>query len=83
VSDPVGGGFVTDLAHPGGNITWFHSFESAIGGKWLQILKQIAPSVRRVAVVHDPRIAANVSFFRVAESASSSLGVYRDIGRCD
>jgi putative ABC transport system substrate-binding protein len=75
VSDPVGSGFVTDLAHPGGNITGFHSFEPAIGGKWLEVLKQIAPSVRRVAVVHDPRIAANVSFFRAAESASSSLGV--------
>src|SRR5690242_20498252 len=74
-SDPVGSGFVTDLAHPGGNITGFHSFEPAIGGKWLEVLKQIAPSVRRVAVVHDPRIAANVSFFRAAESASSSLGV--------
>ena len=67
---------------PGGNITRFHSFEPAIGGKWLEVLKQIAPSVRRVAVVHDPRIAANVSFFRAAESASSSLGV-ADIGPCD
>src|SRR5262245_43686671 len=75
VSDPVGSGFVTDLAHPGGNITGFHSFEPAIGGKWLEVLKQIAPSVRRAVVVHDPRIAANVSFFRAAESASSSLGV--------
>ena len=75
VSDPVGSGFVTDLAHPGGNITGFHSFEPAIGGKWLEVLKQIAPSVRRAAVVHDPRIAANVSFFRAAESASSALGV--------
>jgi putative tryptophan/tyrosine transport system substrate-binding protein len=75
VSDPVGSGFVADVAHPGGNITGFHSFEPAIGGKWLEVLKQIAPSMRRAAVVHDPRIAANVSFFRAAESASSSLGV--------
>jgi len=75
VSDPVGSGFVTNLAHPDGNITGLHSFEPAIGGKWLEILTQIAPSVRRAAVVHDPRIAANVSFFRAAESASSSLGV--------
>src|SRR5262249_6726775 len=64
VSDPVGSGFVANLAHPGGNITGFHSFEPAIGGKWLEVLKQIAPAVRRAAVVHDPRIAANVSFFR-------------------
>lgn len=75
VSDPVGSGFVTDLAHPGGNVTGFHSFEPGIGGKWLEVLKQIAPSVRRAAVVHDPRIAANVSFFRAAEFASSSLGI--------
>jgi ABC-type uncharacterized transport system substrate-binding protein len=75
VSDPVGSGFVADLAHPGGNITGFHSFEPAIGEKWLEVLKQIAPSVRRVAVVHDPRIAANVSFLHAAQSASSSLAV--------
>jgi putative tryptophan/tyrosine transport system substrate-binding protein len=75
VSDPVGSGFVTDLAHPVGDITGFHSFEPAIGGKWLEVLKQIAPSMRRAAVVHDPRIAVNVSFFRAAESASSSLGI--------
>jgi putative tryptophan/tyrosine transport system substrate-binding protein len=49
VSDPVGGGFVTNLARPGGNITGFQNFETAIGGKWLQVLKEIAPGVRRVA----------------------------------
>src|SRR5262245_21967473 len=70
VSDPVGSGFVTNISNPGGNITGFHSFEPAIGGKWLEVLKQIAPSVRRAAVVHDPRIAANVSFFRAADRKS-------------
>jgi putative ABC transport system substrate-binding protein len=75
VSDPVGSGFVTNLARPGGNITGFHSFEPSIGGKWLEILKQVAPSVRRVAVVHDPRIAANVSFLREAASKSASQGI--------
>jgi putative tryptophan/tyrosine transport system substrate-binding protein len=54
VSDPVGGGFVTNLARPGGNITGFQNFETAIGGKWLQVLKEIAPDVRRVAFVHSP-----------------------------
>src|SRR5262245_53043355 len=63
-SDPVGSGFVSNLAHPGGNITGFHSFEPAIGGKWLEILNQIAPSVKRAAVVHHPNIAANVAFVR-------------------
>ena len=52
VSDPVGSGFVTNLPHPGGNITGFHNFERAIGGKWVAFLKQIAPDLRRVAVVH-------------------------------
>jgi putative ABC transport system substrate-binding protein len=75
VSDPVGSGFVTNLARPGGNITGFHSFEPAIGGKWLEVLKQIAPSVRRVAVVHDPRIVANVAFSRAAQSAAPALNV--------
>jgi putative ABC transport system substrate-binding protein len=58
VSDPVGGGFVTNLARPGGNITGFQNFETAIGGKWLQVLKEIAPGVRRVAFVHSPDISA-------------------------
>lgn len=75
VSDPVGSGFVPSLARPGGNITGFHNFEPAIGGKWLDVLKEIAPGVRRVAVVHNPDIAANVAFLRAAEAASTSLGV--------
>ncbi|HXX06599.1 MAG TPA: ABC transporter substrate-binding protein [Pseudolabrys sp.] len=74
-SDPVGSGFVPNLAHPGGNITGFHAFEPAISGKWLEILKQIAPGVRRVAVVHHPNIAANVAFVRAAEAASPIFGV--------
>jgi putative ABC transport system substrate-binding protein len=64
VSDPVGGGFVTNLARPGGNITGFQNFETAIGGKWLQVLKEIAPGVRRVAFVHSPDISAHVEFRR-------------------
>jgi putative tryptophan/tyrosine transport system substrate-binding protein len=75
VSDPVGGGFVTNLARPGGNITGFQNFETAIGGKWLQVLKEIAPGVRRVAFVHSPDISAHVAFMHAAQEASSSLGV--------
>ena len=75
VSEPVGSGFVTNLAHPGGNLTGFQNFEPAIGGKWLQLLKEIAPPVRRVAVVHNQNIAANVSFLRTAEALSDSIGV--------
>jgi ABC-type uncharacterized transport system substrate-binding protein len=75
VSDPVGSGFVASLARPGGNLTGFHNFETAIGGKWLEVLKEIAPGVRRVAVVHNPDVAVNVAFLRAAEAASTSLGV--------
>ena len=75
VSDPVGSGFVTNLPHPGGNITGFHNFEPAIGGKWLAFLKQIAPDLRRVAVVHVPEIVPNVAFLHVVEAAAPSLGV--------
>ena len=75
VSDPVGSGFVTNLPHPGGNITGFHNFQPAIGGKWLAFLKQIAPDLRRVAVVHVPEIVPNVAFLHVVEAAAPSLGV--------
>ena len=75
VSDPVGSGFVTSLARPGGNITGFQNFEPEIGGKWLEVLKQIAPAVRRVAVVHGPDIAVNVAFLHAAEAASTPLGI--------
>jgi ABC-type uncharacterized transport system substrate-binding protein len=75
VSEPVGSGFITNLAHPGGNLTGFQNFEPAMGGKWLQLLKEIAPSVQRIAVVHNQNIAANVSFLRTAEALSASVGV--------
>jgi putative ABC transport system substrate-binding protein len=54
VVDSVGAGYVTSLARPGGNITGFTSFEYSIGGKWLELLKQIAPRVTRIAVIRDP-----------------------------
>lgn len=75
VSDPVGSGFVANLARPGGNITGFQNFETAIGGKWLELLKQIAPGIRRAAVVYNQKIVANVAFLRMAEAASASIGV--------
>ena len=58
VPDPVGAGFVQNLARPGGNATGFTSFEYGIGAKWVELLKQIAPSVKRVAVLRDPAITA-------------------------
>ena len=75
VSDSVGSGYVSSLARPGGNVTGFHNFEPAVGRKWLGVLKQIAPQVRRVGVVHVPEIAANVAFIRVADAISKPLGM--------
>ena len=64
--DPVGAGFVASLARPGGNITGFTSSNTALSGKWLELLKEIAPSVTRVAVLRDPGDAS-------AASVSSAL----------
>ena len=75
IADPVGSGFVDSLARPGGNLTGFANFEAEIGGKWLEILNQIAPKVSRAAVLLHPETAANVALLRAAESASASLGV--------
>jgi len=75
VSDPVGGGFVESLAHQGGNITGFTNFESEIGGKWLQTLKEMAPAVDHVAVVLHPETSAHAGFLRAAETASVALGI--------
>jgi putative tryptophan/tyrosine transport system substrate-binding protein len=75
VSDPVGGGFVESLAHPGGNITGFTNFEPEMGGKWLQTLKEMAPAVENVAVVLHPQTSAHSGFLRTAEAASAALGI--------
>src|SRR5262249_22774222 len=58
VSDPVGDGLVTSIAHPGGNVTGFtNGLEESIGGKWIEILREIAPSVTRFGVMYNPRTA--------------------------
>jgi putative ABC transport system substrate-binding protein len=75
VTDPVGAGFVDSLAQPGGNATGFTSFEYGNSGKWLELLKEIAPRVTRVAVLRDPAIAAGIGQFGAIQSAASSLGV--------
>jgi putative tryptophan/tyrosine transport system substrate-binding protein len=75
VSDSVGSGYMSNLAHPGGNITGFHNYEPALGQKWMGILKEIAPAVRRVAFVHVPEIAANVAFMRAGEASGAALGI--------
>jgi putative ABC transport system substrate-binding protein len=75
VPDPVGAGYVNSLSRPGGNATGFSLFEYSIGGKWLDLLKQIAPSVTRVAVLRDPLISGGLGQFAAAQSAASSFAV--------
>ncbi|MGB7454279.1 MAG: ABC transporter substrate-binding protein, partial [Pseudolabrys sp.] len=73
--DPVGAGFVDSLARPGGNATGFVLFEYSMGAKWLELLKEIAPNVSRVAVLRDPAIAAGTGQFGAIQSVAPSLGV--------
>ena len=70
VVDPVGAGYVDSLARPGGNITGFTVFEYSMSGKWLQLLKEIAPGVTRVAVLRDPSIASGPAEFAVIQAAA-------------
>jgi ABC-type uncharacterized transport system substrate-binding protein len=73
--DPVGAGFVNSLARPGGNATGFMSYEFSIGGKWLELLKEIAPGVTRVAVLRDATQAFAMSLFAAIQAVAPSLGV--------
>ena len=75
VADPVGAGFVDSLSRPGGNVTGFMVFEFSLSGKWLELLKQIAPAVTRVAVLRDAAIGTGTSQFAVIQAVAPSLGV--------
>ena len=75
VADPVGAGFVESLARPGGNATGFILFEYSLSGKWLELLKQIAPVVRRVAVLRDPAVTSGIGQFGAIQALASSVGV--------
>jgi len=74
VADPVGGGFIAALAQPGGNITGFQTFDAAMGGRWLGLLKDAAPNLSRVAVLFGSDTASNVAELRAAEAVAPSLG---------
>jgi putative ABC transport system substrate-binding protein len=74
-NDPVGAGYVDSLARPGGNATGFMNAEYSIGGKWLELLKEIAPRVTRVAVIRDPALVAGIGQFGAIQSVAPSLGV--------
>jgi putative ABC transport system substrate-binding protein len=77
VSDPVGDGIVASFAHPGGNATGFTNVEASLGGKWLEVLKEIAPGVARVAVMFDPKTSAGGGsyYLRLVEGAAASIAV--------
>jgi putative ABC transport system substrate-binding protein len=73
--DPVGAGFVDSLARPGGNVTGFMSYEYGLSGKWLELLKQIAPRVTRAAVVRDPTLSTGLGQFGAIQAVAPSLGL--------
>jgi len=75
VPDPVGSGFVDSLAQPGGNATGFMQFEYGLSGKWLELLKEIAPSLTRVIVLWDPAITAGIGQFTIIQSVATSAGI--------
>jgi ABC-type uncharacterized transport system substrate-binding protein len=75
VSDPVGAGFVDSLARPGGNATGFTSLEYGMGGKWLELLKQIMPGVTRAAIIRDPVISSGSGQFGAVQAVAPSFGV--------
>jgi ABC-type uncharacterized transport system substrate-binding protein len=75
VFDPVGGGFVLSVARPGGNATGFMLAEYSTSGKWLELLKEIAPRVTRAAIIRDPTLTSTVAQFAAIQSAATPLGV--------
>jgi putative ABC transport system substrate-binding protein len=75
VADPVGAGFVDTMARPGGNATGFVQFEYSLSGKWLELLKQIAPGLTRAAILRDPNISSGIGQFAIIQSVAPSFGV--------
>jgi putative tryptophan/tyrosine transport system substrate-binding protein len=75
VADPVGSGFVENLARPGGNITGFTNFEPAMGGKWLEVLREAVPAMSRVLVLMHPETAAHKEFWRTVEELARPLHI--------
>jgi putative ABC transport system substrate-binding protein len=75
VPDPVGAGFVESLARPGGNATGFTTFEYGFGAKWLELLKEVSPSVKRIAVIRDPMLAVGPAQYGAMQAVAPSFGV--------
>ena len=84
IVDPVSAGFVDSLSHPGGNATGFIAFEYVISAKWLELLKDIAPQLKRVAVLREAEVAAGIGQLAVIQAAAPSFGVeVRPVGARD
>ena len=89
VPDPVGSGFVDSLSQPGGNATGFMQFEYGLSGKWLELLKEIAPNLTRAIILWDPAITAGIGQFAIIQSVATSAGVdvrpvnVRDVGEIE
>jgi ABC-type uncharacterized transport system substrate-binding protein len=73
VTDPVGAGYVASLARPGGNVTGFTTFEYGMSGKWLELMREIAPGVARVAIMRDPRLPVGIGQLGAIQSVAASL----------
>jgi putative ABC transport system substrate-binding protein len=73
--DPMGGGYVESLAHPGGNATGFMQFDYSLSAKWLEILKQVAPTVTRAGIIRDATVTSGIGQFAVIQSVARSLGI--------
>jgi len=83
VVDPMGSGFVQTLGHPGYNLTGFSTFEASVGGKWLGLLKEAAPSVSKVAMLFNPTTAPFAGGYLIsAQAAAPTLGVTLQAARC-
>jgi putative ABC transport system substrate-binding protein len=75
IADPIGSGFVESLAHPGGNVTGFMNAEAPMAGKWLGLMMEIVPKVKRVALIYNPRTSPYQSFLREFDASARQLGV--------
>jgi putative tryptophan/tyrosine transport system substrate-binding protein len=75
IADPVGAGFVDSLARPGGNVTGFIQFEYGMSAKWLELLREIAPSITRVGVIRDPAVSAGIGQWGALQTAAPSFGI--------
>jgi putative ABC transport system substrate-binding protein len=75
IGDPIGSRYAETLARPGKNLTGFANFEAPIGGKWLELLKELAPQTKRVGFVYHPAVSPHIEFLNLAKSSASSFGL--------